>query len=431
MKKLKILFDAEVLIPTWSGESIGTGIYYTAYNIFQQLLQRKDIEIYVYSSTRNFGRLRYILEDKYPGFPFRQLKLDWISELFTRCQYYLYRTARRDNLSIKVKRVLIKYFFQIPIRKINNIFKTYRHITDSFDCYFSPVYKTPWYVEKNNDIKKFIVLYDTIPLIIPSISKLFSPKSWYMNLIKQINERDYYFAISNSAKKDFIKNVTRINKDKVSVIPLAANKSFYLNHDSENNKVVRDKYKIPLDKKYFLSLCTIEPRKNLIFTVRNFLKFIEKNNIKDLTLVLAGGHWKKFSPEVVSEIKKLCNSRKEIIQTGYIDEKDLATLYSNAECFVYPSLYEGFGLPPLEAMQCGTPVITSNTSSLPEVVGDAAIMIDPHDDNALIQAYERMYYDDSFRDELSKKGIERAKLFSWEKCADIIVNKMKEVCGEA
>ena len=98
-------------------------------------------------------------------------------------------------------------------------------------------------------------------------------------------------------------------------------------------------------------------------------------------------------------------------------------LYINAECFVYPSLYEGFGLPPLEAMQCGTPVITANITSLPEVVGDAGIMINPYNDSELLEAYSKMYFNEKLRNELSKKGIERAKQFSWSKCTNIMINQ--------
>ena len=115
-----------------------------------------------------------------------------------------------------------------------------------------------------------------------------------------------------------------------------------------------------------------------------------------------------------------------IIKAGYIDDEDLSILYSNAEWFVYTSQYEGFGLPPLEAMQCGCPVITSNNSSLPEVVGDAGLMIDWDSDEQHIEAYEKYYFNKVLRQENSLKGIERAKLFSWEKTVDLMVEQMRK-----
>jgi glycosyltransferase involved in cell wall biosynthesis len=116
--------------------------------------------------------------------------------------------------------------------------------------------------------------------------------------------------------------------------------------------------------------------------------------------------------------------KEKIIFTGYVEDDDLPFLYSGARCFCYMSIYEGFGLPPLEAMQCGTPVITSNTSSLPEVVGDAGIMLDPHDVEGLVDAFNRVLNNETLRNEMIAKGLEQAKKFSWDQCVEIIVEKM-------
>ena len=118
--------------------------------------------------------------------------------------------------------------------------------------------------------------------------------------------------------------------------------------------------------------------------------------------------------------------RNKIIITGYVDDIDLSPLYTGALAFVYPSIYEGFGLPPLEAMQCGAPVITSNTSSLPEVVGDAGIMVEPDDVTGLSGAIYKIYSSEFLRENMSKRSRERAKLFSWEKCVEQIVAAYKK-----
>jgi glycosyltransferase involved in cell wall biosynthesis len=116
--------------------------------------------------------------------------------------------------------------------------------------------------------------------------------------------------------------------------------------------------------------------------------------------------------------------RKRIIFTGYIDEIDIPFLYNGASCFCCMSLYEGFGLPPLEAMQSGIPVITSNTSSIPEVVGDAGIMLDPYDAEGLAEAFMNVISNENLRNEMIVKGLEQAKKFSWDRCVDLIVEKM-------
>ena len=110
-------------------------------------------------------------------------------------------------------------------------------------------------------------------------------------------------------------------------------------------------------------------------------------------------------------------------------DEDLPSLYSNALMFIYPSLYEGFGLPVLEAMKCGCPVITSNVSSLPEVIGSAGIQIDPNSDEELIKAYEKMYYDTFFRELCIEKGLIRAKKFSWRKCTSEIIEFIYKKCS--
>ena len=136
-----------------------------------------------------------------------------------------------------------------------------------------------------------------------------------------------------------------------------------------------------------------------------------------LNLVLVGTKGWDFD-RIFKEIEGAKELSGRIITTGFVPDGDLAPLYSAAMMFVYPSLYEGFGLPPLEAMQCGVPVVTSNTSSLPEVVGDAGIMVSPKDGEALSQAMLDLYRDGKKRTALSAQGLLRSKLFSWKKCAD-------------
>jgi glycosyltransferase involved in cell wall biosynthesis len=111
------------------------------------------------------------------------------------------------------------------------------------------------------------------------------------------------------------------------------------------------------------------------------------------------------------------NLQNDVIFTGYISDEDLPALYNAADLFVYPSIFEGFGLPPLEAMACGTPVITSNTSSLPEVVGNAGIMVDPYDVDRLADAMYEVLSNVGLREDMIKRGLEKAKMFSWDKCA--------------
>ncbi|OGF30743.1 hypothetical protein A3H09_01010 [Candidatus Falkowbacteria bacterium RIFCSPLOWO2_12_FULL_45_13] len=177
---------------------------------------------------------------------------------------------------------------------------------------------------------------------------------------------------------------------------------------------VKNKYSLP--KKFILYLGTIEPRKNVdgIMAAYNELR-ITSYELRDYKLVIAGGRgWK--SRGIYKEWER-SEFKNDIKFLGYIDPADKVYLYNLATVFVYPSFYEGFGLPPLEAMACGLPVVSSFTSSLPEVVGDASLMADPYNVNDLARALAEILTDNNLRNKLIGRGLERAKKFTWEKAA--------------
>lgn len=155
---------------------------------------------------------------------------------------------------------------------------------------------------------------------------------------------------------------------------------------------------------------------NLIFAVKAFAEFTALRQTENLYFVLGGASWKTFVPFLQREIKNLKDCKRFIILTGYVDDDDLAALYSDAFCFVYPSLYEGFGLPPLEAMQCGCPVIASDTSSLPEVIGNAGIMIDPRNEKSLVKAFTDLFDNPQLRQRLVQQSLRRARQFPGNIC---------------
>jgi len=278
-----------------------------------------------------------------------------------------------------------------------------------------------------NAKKNYLMLYDMIPMLLPQ----YKNTSWMediLNFIKNhADDRSWrYFAISQNTKKDFLKHIPGLPEESITVIPLAADGKFYRENNISKISGTKAKYGIPADKKYILSLCSIVPHKNILMACKAFCAFIKKHGIKDLVFVLAGGANDKFKAVLQHEFTGMEGSGS-IIFTGYTEDCDMAALYSGAEWFVYTSQYEGFGLPPLEAMQCGTPVITSNNSSLPEVAGDAGIMVDYDSLEQHIKAYGDYYFNEDLRKQNAAKGIERAKQFSWEKAADIILQEFRKV----
>ena len=224
-----------------------------------------------------------------------------------------------------------------------------------------------------------------------------------------IERADRIIAISHFTKREILRIYPDTPADKIIVTWLGVNPRFRILNE-ESKLTVRKKYN--LGKPFILSVSSSNPRKNLKTLIDAYSKIQDQI---DHDLVLTGEYnWK--SNELYKLVVELGLSDR-VKFTGYLPAEDLPVLYNLADLFVLPSLYEGFGLPPIEAMACGTPVITSNVTSLPEVVGDAAITLDPLNLELLAQTMRNLIMNDTERATLRNKGIERAKLFTWEKCA--------------
>ena len=293
------------------------------------------------------------------------------------------------------------------------------------DVFLSPSYKIPDFIRQYPHISRYTILHDCIPFLLP---RYFGrANSWFGELVNSFREDDFYFVVSRYTKRDFLKYWPQIDEKNMIVAPNAANFSYKPNKDKNLLKKILDKYHIPLNKKFIFSCSSLDPRKNLLRCIKTFLEFIDQNKIDNMVYVIAGKDVMQDAEKWAEQIPNFSKYKDKIIRAGYVDDEDLEVLYSNAEWFVYTSQYEGFGMPPLEAMACGCPVITSNNTSLPEVVGDAGQMIDWDSDEQHVKAYEKYYFDKKYRDEMAQNGLKRSKLFSWEKTVDVILNKMEEV----
>lgn len=222
---------------------------------------------------------------------------------------------------------------------------------------------------------------------------------------------DCIIAISEHTKKDLIDHLNAPD-DKIVVTPLAARREFHPRPETEVRAYVSKHW--GLDTPYLLSVGTLEPRKNIRCLINAFCSLPEEIS-DNYQLAIAGGKgW--LSSDIHQSVVEM-GAESKVRFLGYVPEPDLPWLYCGATCFVYPSLYEGFGLPPLEAMASGIPVITSNTSSLPEVVGDAGLLVDPRSQEGLRSAIIKVLSAADLRREMSENGLKRAARFSWEKTA--------------
>jgi glycosyltransferase involved in cell wall biosynthesis len=238
---------------------------------------------------------------------------------------------------------------------------------------------------------------------------------FFVNFRRLAHSADKIIAVSQSTKDDLMTRYGVPEKN-IAVIPSGVGEQFRaIGRNDEELIRVQKKYNLPY--KFILSLETFEPRKNIISLIRSY-EALQKlgNPVYDkYSLVIAGVRgWKD---EEVFRVIANSPYKEKIILPGFVADEDKPALYNLAGVFVYPSFYEGFGFPPLEAMACGAPVIVSHSSSLPEVVGDAGVFIDPYQPEELFRALQQILSDQELVDLLRKKGIARAVLFSWDKAA--------------
>lgn len=287
------------------------------------------------------------------------------------------------------------------------------------DIFHSPFHALPQEIEAP---VRFLTVYDLIPLLFPQFIPAGATRLQELTL-SLIKPQDRFICISQATKGDLCK-VADINPERAVVTHLAADpKIFYSISDNDVLASVKKKYGIGSEP-YLLSLCTLEPRKNIDHVVRAFARLVREDKADCTKLVLVGTKGWDFK-RIFGEIDNNPELHSRIVLAGYVPDEDLAPLYSGATVFVYMSIYEGFGLPPLEAMQCGVPVITSNTSSLPEVVGDAGIMLDPQDLDGLCHALNAVIVNNELQVEMSQRSLQQALLFTWDRCVEDTISAYK------
>lgn len=275
-----------------------------------------------------------------------------------------------------------------------------------------------FFIPYNIKSRTIVTVYDMVYKLYPETMSRTNYSILHKNLHRSCRDSDAILTISTNSKNE-ISEYMNVPESKIHIAHPAVNIEIYSPQKDCDN--IKGKYKIYGE--YILYLGTLEPRKNIPSIIKAFSGI--SGEYKDLKLVLAGG--KGWMYEEIFRLIKDLKLDEKVVFTGYVSEEDKPALYSGAIAFVFPSLYEGFGIPPLEAMACGTPVIVSNTSSLPEVVGDAGILVNPYDVENLAYEMECVLNDTELRKTMSEKGLIQAGKFSWEDSAKKVLDIYKKL----
>ena len=363
--------------------------------------------------------IRTLMESQYSGVS--EYTLNLLTEIFRQDQKNQYKLFYNSGHDISAR--MPKFDFpnveivasRYPNKLFNNILQRifqWPKIDQKLgvDLFFVP---NIGFISLSDKCKKIITIHD---LSFLRYGEFFSWKRrlWHklINVKKIVRSFDYIIAVSENTKRDLIE-LCGIPEEKIKVIYSGIGKEFKIISKEENNQV-KSKYNLP--DKFILFLGTIEPRKNIGGLIRAYSQFRNDNpEMSDVNLVLVGGRGWKFK-NIFREYEN-SKYKSDIIWLDYIDSTDKPAVYNLASLFVYPSFYEGFGFPPLEAMACGVPVISSNSSSLPEIINNAGILITPNNVSELATAIESVLKNGKLGKTLISRGIENVNRFSWEECA--------------
>jgi glycosyltransferase involved in cell wall biosynthesis len=407
---MKVIFDISTV---GNNPKTRTGIARTAWSIADLLHQKlgDNVSFSAIGSVKSSLQIESLL-DSLPDF---NSAIYPASKFARNIEELNDRSA--DNLDLVVPNFVRKTQRSV-LRNISRAINITRKPIDpkiltQADIFHSSYPRIPKQVRQALPNRHLQTVYDLTPLLLDE--KYFMPgqRGVTSRIIDTIQPDDWITTISDATRNDLL-NRKKLNPDRVITVYLAAAPDlFYPVSELATIQAVKQKYHLP-EGDYFLSLHSLAPHKNMEHLIACFKLVISQEKPQDLHLVICGGN-----PEAVAVMIKdnqLTAADLAVIHfTGFVDDRDLAAIYSNSIGFIFPSLYEGFGLPVLEAMQCGCPVISSNTSSLPEVVGEAGFLVPPTDRDALCEAMVKLYRHPDLQSQYSQSSIDRAALFSWQK----------------
>lgn len=331
-------------------------------------------------------------------------------------QYILYTDAPKHPFG-NYRNATVKVMESTSWKWHHKVLKDLRN--EKPDIYFAPTsYIVPAFAPKW--LKVVITVHDLVAFIFPSTHKAKAVLIERLTLKKALKKAKAVFVVSENTRKDMLKRFD-YPEDRITITTCAP--SDFFKEPIDRKDLENFKKKLELPDNFILAVGTLEPRKNISTLIRSFV--VIKRKYPDYKLVIVGKKGWKYN-QIEATLKQF-ELEKEVIFPGYLDDHELRKMYALAKVFVFPSLYEGFGIPPLEAMASGCPVVSSNVASLPEVIGDAGLLIDPHNALKMADAVIRLLGDEQVLNMMIGRGKIQAEKFSWKRSAEKVLEVFKSL----
>lgn len=413
---MRILLDLSILGVNKMNHRTDSGVARYVRCLNEQLENRDDLDLrYCCVHSRMAAEAFLKLESRSAKYQVRfgqsqgVSRVDWL-------KHYMSHYSAMIAWAIKPANAVANHFLRLRDTATDELLIGETELREA-DAIHATFYPVPDRLRQyDRSLARITTVYDLIPLRLTDYQRDECHFRMTKKLVSEFNEEDWCICISEFTKQDLLNENAKLRDTQVIVTPLAAAEKFRPPNDRQQRSFDEWRRKsIGMGAEYFLSVSTIEPRKNIAVLLKAFSYLASSSDI-NLHLILVGACSRHTRQEIIEQVHISVQNRVHVL--GYVDDEYLPGLYANAKAFVFMSMFEGFGLPPLEAMQCGSPVITSNTTSLPEVVGDGGIMLAPGDIGGLVEAMSALLSDATLSDQLRKRGLVQASSFSWASTAE-------------
>lgn len=411
---MRLLFCGDIFSNFECGTSARSGIFFVASALLDEFCKMEDTEVTVYTSFEKKDAVERFLQISHPKLSVTAVRA--LSHRKLKSYLRTQNTEREKNGKRKIRGSgrLIHLCDMMDGLMAGQDAETFK----SYDVFFSPCEAASPAIEKTG-IPIYTVIHDLIPIVTGEF--VVGKGYWFYDVLKRVSPEKYYFCISECTKRDFLEYCPKADPDHIRVA--------YNGFAPKDKKVTEEEAQHIIEdvglswKQYVLILGSVVPHKNVERQIRAGVRFIRECELSGYHVAVVGSC---NDPDKILKNTKICEEdRSLVIFCGYVPDSHIGAYYKGAFCLSFTSLYEGFGLPALEAMNEGCPVVTSNTSSLPEVTGDAAVLISPEDEEEHIKAYKRLLKDTTFRESLIVRGKERVTHFRWDQTAKQMMDGMK------